>query len=371
MTGEEYQAGLNNMVYLVSCAVKETVPDKSRVESMNLSALYTIASHHLLTAAVAFALESAGIYDPAFTQAKAKAIRKIVLMDAEMSVIFSKMEEMGIWHMPLKGTVLKVYYPKFGMREMSDHDILFDASHADDVKEIMLELGYVAGHFGTGVHDSYFKKPVCNFEMHRTLFGARHDQALQEYYRNIENRLVGDGYEKHFTPEDFYIYMLAHEYKHYSNGGTGLRSVLDTYVFLSKVSLNMDYVEAEIKKLGIGDFEKKNRSLAMHLFEGGELTTAEREMLGYILSSGTYGTISHSVENSMKKNGWGKTGYMLHRFSVPLSRKNKSYDAYAGTYPLFYKYKVLLPLLPFYRTVRSIWSGRFKAEAKAIRKVKN
>ena len=33
--------------------------------------------------------------------------------------------------------------------------------------------------------------------------------------------------------------MIVHEYKHYSGGGTGLRSLLDTYVYLRKVPLDM------------------------------------------------------------------------------------------------------------------------------------
>ena len=53
-----------------------------------------------------------------------------------------------------------------------------------------------------------------------------------------------------------------------------------------------------------------------------------------------------------------------------VSRKNKDYAAYAGMYPLFYKYKILLPLLPFYRTFRSMKAGRFKAEARAIKNAK-
>ena len=370
MKREEYRAAADNMVYLVSCAVNGTVPDKRRVRDMDLKTLYAAADHHLLTAAVAFALESAGVYDAAFTQAKAKAIRKVALMDAEMAGIFVKMDEAGIWHMPLKGTVMKDYYPRFGMREMADHDILFDASRAEDVKAIMAERDYDIKHYGTGNHDCYCKEPVCYFEMHRALFDTGHDQPFQDYYRDIENRLAGEGYEKRFTPEDFYIYMLAHEHKHYFAGGTGLRSVLDTYVYLSRVSLDMDYVEAETRKLGICDFEKENRSLAMHLFGGGELTAAEREMLEYILSSGTYGTAAHSLENKMKKKGWGKLRYVLDRFFVPVSRKNRDYEAFAGKYPFFYKHKILLVFLPFYRTVRSVKNGRFRAEANAIRKAK-
>jgi len=272
--------------------------------------------------------------------------------------------------MPLKGIVLQHLYPIYGMRQMSDHDILFDAKRADAVKSIMEGLGFSTEHFGASNHDVYHMEPVCNFEMHRELFGSSHDEKLYEYYKDVQNRLLGEGYEKHLSPEDFYLYVTAHEYKHYTGGGTGLRSVLDTYVYLQKTKLDMDYVTAEAEKLGMAEFEAANRSLAQHLFSGGELTAADKEMLEYILSSGVYGTIGHRVENTMSKHGWGKIQYALNRFFVPISRKNKDYEAYAGSYPIFYKYKILLPFLPFYRTIRAMKAGRFKAEARAIRNAK-
>ena len=61
---------------------------------------------------------------------------------------------------------------------------------------------------------------------------------------------------------------------------------------------------------------------------------------------------------------------MLNRFLVPVSRKNKDYAAYAGYYPIFYKYKILLPFLPLYRTFNSIKEGRFKHEAAALKNAK-
>ena len=58
---------------------------------------------------------------------------------------------------------------------------------------------------------------------------------------------------------------------------------------------------------------------------------------------------------------------MLDRFFVPISKKNPGYAIFACFYPIFYRHKVLLPLLPFYRTFRAIQSGSFKAEAKAVK----
>ena len=359
-----------DLIYLVSCAVNGVKPEAERVAGMDLDALYRLANRHMLAATVAPALEAAGVKDEHFAKASRSSILKNATMDAEMDMLFSELDAASIWHMPLKGIVLQHLYPVYGMRQMSDHDILFDASRADDVKRIMEGLGFSTEHFGTGNHDVYHKKPVCNFEMHRALFGPGHEEKLYEYYKDVEKRLLGDGCEKHLSPEDFYLYVTAHEYKHYSISGTGLRSILDTYVYLQKQSLDMGYVAAEAEKLGIAEFEAANRSLAQHLFSGETLTEADEEMLDYILSSGVYGTMNHRVENKMRRNGWGKVRYALNRFFVPVSRKNKDYEAYAGAYPLFYKHKILLPILPFYRVLRSLKNGKLTGEVKALKKAK-
>ncbi len=359
-----------DLIDLVSCAVNGVTPDAERVAGMDLDAIYKLACRHMLAATIAPALKAAGIQDRRFAKALEHSALKSSTMDMEMDAVFAALTDAGIWHMPLKGIVLQHYYPVYGMRQMSDHDFLIDAERAEDIKTIMESLGFQIESFGASKHDVYYKPPVSNFQMHRTLFEPNHDDKLFEYYKDVEKRLLGDSCEKHLSPEDFYLYIIAHEYDHYSNAGTGLRSVLDTYVYLQKVTLNLAYVTAEAEKLGIAEFEAANRTLAQHLFSGAALTEADKEMLNYILESGVYGTVNHRVENAMSKYGWGKIQYALDRFFVPVSEKNPSYSDYAGQYPFFYKHKILLPLLPFYRTIRAMKAGRFQAEAKAIKNAK-
>ena len=359
---------VKDLIYLVLYAVNGNTPDSKLVADINLDELYQLACRHMLAATIAPALKAAGIQDKRFSKALEHSALKSSTMDMEMDALFAELEAAGIWYMPLKGIVLQHYYPVYGMRQMSDHDILFDANRADDVKAIMERLGFSVDRFGVSNHDVYHKEPVSNFEMHRELFDSSHESY--EYYKNVEERLLGDGCEKHFSPEDFYIYMTAHEYKHYYNSGTGLRSVLDTYMYLQKEKLDMDYVTAEAGKLGMTEFETANRSLALHLFPDGKLTEADKKMLEYILSSGVYGTFGNRVKNKMKKNGWSKLRYALNRFFVPISRKNRDYAAYARQYPFFYKYKILLPLLPFYRTFRALKEGKFQSEVRAIKNAK-
>lgn len=355
-----------NVIELVSCAINGRVPDKEKVDAMDLDAVYDFAARHMLTAAVAFALESAGYRNQNSSKAIGFAVHNSVSFDYAWAKIKEKLEKAGIWYMPLKGAVLKKMYPKIGMREFLDYDILFDPSRADDVKMIMEEQGFHVDHFGVGRDDRYLKSPNLIFEMHRDLFASKEASKSYKYYQKIKNRLIGDGLEKHFKPEDFYLYLLAHEHKHYTLSGTGLRSILDFYVILKTEKLNMEYIAAETEKLGIKRFEKLNRTLALHLFGGSKLTETEQQMLKYLLSSGTYGTFYQLISNRLRNNKWSKIHYLLRRLCGPLCKNDPEYVFFSASYPLFYRHKFLLPFLPIYRIFRGVKNGNLWKELRAV-----
>lgn len=367
MDKREYIRAIKDVIYLAYCGVNGKIPSSARVQKMDISAVYEASQKHLLTAICAMSLESAGIKDDRFTQASAKAIRRIIQMDIDRAQLFEHFEKENIWYMPLKGSLLKDLYPKYGMRQMSDNDILFDSTRAEDVKRIMESMGFTCDHFGKGNHDVYFKQPVSNFEMHTTIIN-RNDKRLFEYYLNVKDRLIkdeGNDYGYHFSDEDFYVFMTAHEYKHYSKGGTGLRSVLDTYVYLSKLGdkLDMQYIKTECKKLGMAEFESQSRSLAMNLFGAKKLTEENKQMLKYIAFSGTYGTIENMINNKVAKYGNSKLAkmkYTLGRLTIPLSEKNERYSAWKAYYPWFYEKKYRIPLLFFYRFGKGLTVSRKK-----------
>ena len=313
LTKEEYTEAIHDVIYLCACAVNETIPDRNRTAEMNLEFLYKAAQKHSLTAAVAYALESVGIKDHAFEQAKAKSIRKITLMEFEKNRLFERLEEEGIWYAPLKGCIIKDLYPSIGMRQMADFDILFDQQYAEKVKEIMLSFGFSCKHFGTAHHDVYYKQPVSNFEMHTSLFLERqtHKSKIFQYYRSVKDRLLKDPdhhFAYHFSNNDLYIYYVAHEYKHYHTGGTGIRSLLDTYVIWQKLGdqMNETYIHAECAKMKISHFERDIKHLAMRLFGNGQLTASDKELLEYMTLSGTYGTTENYLQSMVEKYGGGK-----------------------------------------------------------------
>ena len=84
---------------------------------------------------------------------------------------------------------------------------------------------------------------------------------MYNYFKEIDKRLVtneNSNFGRQFITEDFYLYIKAHEYKHYSNGGTGLRSLVDTYLYIKKYGkvIDWEYLGLELTKLGIYDYEK-------------------------------------------------------------------------------------------------------------------
>lgn len=356
LSEQEYMQSAHDLIYILSCVLNHKTPDPARIRAMNLHNLLITAKKHMVSSLAAFGLERAGVQDGAFVQARLKAIRRYVLVERDMHSVTRALEDSKIWYMPLKGSVLKEYYPAVGTREMSDIDILVDASRAGDVRRIMHSLGFSGDMFNSAIDDDYHKDPCSEFEMHKTLFGSEHGESLMSYYADVKARLIQDSpgkYAYHFSHEDMYVYMTAHERKHYETYGTGLRALVDTYIFLTRYSDSLDwgYIHGECETLGISDFERRNRELAQKVFCFGELSDSEREMLKYIILSGVHGVTEHMIQNELKK--YGKAKYFLYRIFIPMS-------AVKTRYPFFARHKILLPLLPVYRLVKRIYLSRWK-----------
>ena len=263
--------------------------------------------------------------------------------------------------------ILKGLYPQFAMREMADIDILVDAERAADIKKILEKLGFAAKSYGINNVDAYTKPPLSNIEIHKSLFGFQHDRRFFDYYYDVKSKLEKDSdnaFGYHFTPEDFYVFLIAHEYKHYQSAGTGLRSLLDTFVFLKKNRLDAEYINSETEKLGIREFEAANRKTALALFDGNGVL--DDEMFEYIIESGTFGNLDHAVKNKLSSQGGGKVVYLLRRL---LGIRGSNYcDYLRQRHPFFYKHKILLPFLPFYRLAYGIkkYPRRMKEEIKTV-----
>ena len=365
-------------LYLLMCGVEGKPPSSELLREMNMEDVYQISVYHTLSAMTYMTLEKGqdileGEVFKNWKKEKDKAIRKNILLDRERERIFAFMEEQGIWHMPLKGIILKEMYPAFGMRQMADNDILYDSNFQKPLCIWMKEQGYKVISCGRGNHDVYEKKPVYNYEMHTALYGGEHNPVWITYYENIKEKLIADKKKKysfHFTDEDFYIYIITHIYKHFAGSGTGIRSLLDVYIYLQakEAIMNWDYINEELEKVQVSDFEGKVRHLSQKVFskELQKLTKKEEELLKYFLYSGTYGTLENHVQHRLDQFETDKKGYIIKRL-VPDEEFYKNYV------PFVYQHKWSRPFFIIFRLVRGLFrkDRRIMKEIKALKKAES
>lgn len=328
----ELKQNAADLLYLVSCAVNEESPDKALCDRMDLEEIHRLSCKHMLTTAAACALEKV-MELPRFIQIdKLRSIRRQVMFDIERAKICTALEQHGIWHLPLKGILLKDLYPYSPMREMADNDILCDPSMTDQVRAIMQEYGYSCAHEDVSGHDVFVSKENVVFEMHRALFIEKEMPVFAAYYQDIQDRLILDAdstLRYRMTDEDFYIYLICHMYKHYHTSGTGLRSLVDLYIVNRTFGDRLDraYLSAEFQKLGLGDYEQGTRALADKVFGREKLSQEEEQELSYYIESYGYGTADNLLTYQLSNDdSWiSKIKYALRLTFPPCSALRVKY----------------------------------------------
>ncbi len=299
-------------------------------------------------------------------QAYLQNVRKSLFFQEERKELYAYLNENKISFIPLKGLFLKDCYLDPFEREFADNDILFQGEKsAALIKAFFKGRGYAVESYKRGNHDVYLKKPFLNFEMHRALFSKREDTAaFADFFSNpFSSAIQKQGMEYAFKDEDFYLYFLAHAFKHYDAGGAGIRMLLDAHLFLKGRTLDREYLKQGLEKLGLVEFEAKLASLSFRAFSGEELSEEEKKELLFIGKAGTYGTIENSVEKQVKKKG--KFAYFMQRVFPP-------YSFYKEAYPWAYYSIILIPFAWLFRFFRILFRNPKKAasELKYISKAK-
>ncbi|MBQ8254428.1 MAG: nucleotidyltransferase family protein [Clostridia bacterium] len=369
-----------DMLRLCALALTGRGGDKVNRSTVSLYGIYHVSAYNGLAALVSEGIDKLGVERTeenapvldAFAQTRAMSIRKNILLDAERETILSHLEEKGIWYMPLKGAILKDMYPKLGLRQMSDNDILFDGEYREYIRDYFVSQGYTISQYEVDFHDVYHKEPIFNYEMHVELYSEVRT-LLHKYYQNVKDRLIKDDdreYGYHFTDEDFYIYLVLHAYKHFTFSETiGAKHLVDVYVYLNKKpELDFAYIERELRKIKVWKFERDCRALVNEIFDDPEsfdianLSDDNRRLLEDFMLNMLNATEDGRIENGIRKKG--KFGYIMSRL-FPSIENMRNYR------PFFAKW-YLLPFGWIYRAFDILFTrlGKSIKELKAIAKTK-
>ena len=374
MEKQSYLTELKEYIHLISLYLNKKEDPSFKVDDSNLPFFVNISKGHSLTALLYKAIKDTKAdikpeYLAKLEQYYLANVKKHVTFDKEREELFKYCNENNILHLPLKGIILRNYYPDPHTREFADNDIFFGPLDKDAlIKKFFTERGYEVELYRKSNHDVYLKKPVLNFEMHRALFGETGDnEKIVDYFKHPKIRLVDPLKSEAYYPlNDFYVYFTAHSFKHFNGGGCGLRTLVDYYLILRKNHIDDDlldfkYIDKQLNKIDLVDFSNNISSLSLKVFGEEELNEKELEMLLYIASSGTYGTIENAVNKGIKKKG--KFGYFMSRIFPP-------YRFYKTAYPWAYRSVILIPIAWLMRLFRVVFKNPKRAanELKAIAK---
>lgn len=363
------------MIYLASCVLNDREPDKNRISCADtagyMEELYTLSQFHGIQALIYEALSRGKLIEripkplaEKWRQDRDKSVRKELLMDAERQRVLELLERNRIWYCPLKGILLKKLYSSPGIRQMADNDILYDVNGQAALIHDMKERGYRDNQIGKGAHDVFMKPPFYNFEMHRELFDYNAPE-LRDYYKGIKRHLrkdSGNMYGYHFSDEDFYVYLTAHGWKHYEAGGTGIRFLMDQFLYLRSKSGCMDfnYIGEQLERLGMEAFEKETRRLAYQVLEVPERIVSEpldpelAALLEELLATGIYGTPEACITKRMDRFWQGRPATPVQKMKYLFSRCFPPMEYYRSSYPILSRYRAAIPFLCMARLVKAL-----------------
>jgi hypothetical protein len=270
-------------------------------------------------------------------------------------------DKIGISYIPLKGAVIRPYYPYETMRTSCDIDILI---HECDVKTAIYELeskGYRCE--SRNYHDvSLYSPENIHLELH---FNIREnmsslDSVLDEVWSYTE---VTDGGRLTLKKEFFVFYMYAHMAYHFTAGGCGIRSLMDVWVVEHKMGFTYECAEELLKRARIYRFAEEMSALANKCFADNVLDGFSEKILEYIYRGGAYGSLENKVAVATDGDKVGPVRYALGRLFPPRSMMVVSY-------PVLKKAPYLLPFCWIARCIKAIFNGksrRFSSELTYVR----
>lgn len=340
------------------CGDRIDAETKAGLTPQLLESVYTLAKGHDLAHIAGQALGKLGVLTDNETSNQFRRQSMLALMrhsqlDFEHENICATLTDAQIPFIPLKGAVLRAYYPEGWMRTSCDIDILVKEADLEAATTALTEkLGYRRG--SKSHHDiSLFSAGGVHLELHFTAVEegrARNAQAiLGRIWEDACPKEPG-AFEHCLSDAMFYFYHIAHMAKHVEEGGCGIRSYLDLWILNNRVEYDRPAREALLAEGGLLTFAVAAQKLSEAWFSGSQPDELTCQLERFVLGGGMYGSVENNV--AVKQSGKNsKLGYAMKRIFPPLEKMKL-------LYPVLERHKWLLPLFFVIRWVQIIFTGR-------------
>ncbi len=271
----------------------------------------------------------------------------------EICEAFDKAE---IAYVPLKGSVIRPYYPNESVRTSCDIDILIHEADIEAAVECLTMVGYDLGerHY----HEvSLYSTNKIHLELHFSIKENMEsiDKVLDDAWGYAER---ADGSRYDFKKEFFVFHMYAHMAYHFLSGGCGIRSLMDIWVMEHKMDADYTLAEDLLKRAGIYKFAYEMSKIANKCFGEEGIDTSSDMILKYIFRGGMYGSSKNSLAVKTAETG-SLFAYTLKRLFLP-------YESMKVLYPILKKVPILLPFCYVARWLGVIFGRKTKRIASEI-----
>lgn len=288
------------------------------------------------------------------------AVYRYENINYELEQIKQTFNEAQISFIPLKGSVIRKFYPEPWLRTSCDIDILVKEKDADNAAEyLQTQLQY--GVDRKEQHDvSMFTASNVHVELHFKLLDSDFKQVkdLLDVWSGDEISLLSDS-EYQMSKELFLLYHIYHMAKHFVHGGCGLKPFIDLWIIKNKVGFDEKKAQKIMQESGLLAFFERSTDLVNVWFEDKEHSEITQEMENYILQGGVYGTLKQNLAMSQNKKG-GKFRHLMSRIFL-------SYKDMEVYYPSLKKCPILFPFYQVRRWCRILFCGGRKAAMNEIK----
>ncbi len=328
-----------------------------------ITALYKLSKTHDLAHIVSATLGKLGLLGADEISMKLQkqemlSVYRCERIKYEFEQICNTLDEANIPYIPLKGSVIRSYYPYESMRTSCDIDILVRGEQLDDAIDVIVgRLSYEKG--GRGDHDiTLTAANGIHLELHFSLIEG--DENIDETLSKVWTYSSKEKNSKYRMSDDFMLfYHIAHMTKHFYNGGCGVRPFMDMWIMEHKMGISRNCGDELLKTSGLDKFTRASFSLADAWFGGKEHTELTLNMQDYIMNAGVYGSLENRVAVGMTKYN-SKLKYILGRVFIP-------YREMVMFFPSLKKCPLLLPFFYGVRIFRVIKGKRISRRMQEIR----
>ena len=258
-------------------------------------------------------------------------------MNNNMKKVIETFNEKKINHIIMKGyDTQHLYYDK-ALRVMGDVDIYVDPLKETLETKALENLGYKKGKRSTTHLE--FSKGKQRIELHYNLFS--HEEKIDNFFIEPFNHSHHVSEHTYKMNKDYYLaYLLAHYSKHFIQGGSGLRSLIDIYLLLENEDYDIKYMREYLKEIELDKFFDTVLDTINYIFETKYATVFKgnpKILIDYCLKAGVHGFRegNENYLNEMHALRENKIKFVFKRIFLP---KNEIRNIYENRQPLFILY---------------------------------